>query len=271
MAPSSPLDSDWGGTVRSTLDPVDTSRLKRVGVATYFGVYLLIAVGGWRTLVGATQLLPGVVRPPALSPLHVLLGLPRSLAWGLVSLSIALLTVGAVAGHRVVRARSDDPASLDDLGTSSWLGWTRPTVGRFAFPDRPWFGDEPTATADDAGDGLAVVDASLEVPNEPLSLPRATTPDASPRELSSLGVASGPGANVVDAAVLVVDEAVVTTDAEILGESDRDALGAGRTDGGSDAPDPDAPWPDEDGEDEGESDGDATAPWPEDWIPGDEL
>jgi hypothetical protein len=67
-------DSDRFAAVRSM---VDGDRLKRVGVVTYFSVYLAIALGGWQRLVALTQQLPALVRPPARSQLHVLLGLPR--------------------------------------------------------------------------------------------------------------------------------------------------------------------------------------------------
>lgn len=279
VAPSSPFDSDWIQQVQTLAEPMDASRLKRVGVVTYFGVYALIAVGGWRVLVGLWQLLPPVIRPPALPPLHVLFGLPRSVAWALVSLSIALVAVGAVAGYRVSRARAGESASLNELGGSSRLDRLRPSVGRspLSLPDVPWVSDEPSATE---ADTLPVVDGSLVAPADPLSLPRrevSSAPESDQRPaVSPLGsVVEGPGVDVVDAAVLVIDEAVETEVAELIDGPIDETMG-GRTDGGKDFPDPEAPWPAEADEgpegDSPEADApDADAPWPDDWIPGDEL
>lgn len=279
MAPSSPFDSDWAQRIRTLVEPMDAGRLKRVGVVTYFGVYALVAVGGWRVLVDLWQLLPPAVRPPALPPLHVLFGLPRSVAWALVSLSVALVTVGAVAGYRVSRARAGGSASLDELGGSSRLDRLRPSAGRFppSLPDVPWGSDGPSATEVDT---LSVVDGSLVAPADPLSLPRrevASAPESDQRPAASplVGVVEGPGVDVVDAAVLVIDEAVETEVTEIIDDPSDETMGS-RTDGGKDFPDPEAPWPAEADEgpdgDSPEADApDADAPWPDDWIPGDEL
>lgn len=102
-----PDDGSRLGALRSAVAPVDGTLLKRVGVATYFGVYALIAIGGWRWLVEASQQVPPVVRPPAFAPLHVLVGLPRSFAWGLTSLSITALVVTGVAAIQIRRERRD--------------------------------------------------------------------------------------------------------------------------------------------------------------------
>ena len=92
---------------RTAIAPLDGTRLKRVAVVTYFGVYALIAVGGWRWLVDASQQVPPLVRPPAFAPLHVILGIPRSFAWGVVSLSITGLAVAAVATIQLRRGAGD--------------------------------------------------------------------------------------------------------------------------------------------------------------------
>lgn len=119
MTSASALDSDHLRRLRAALEPLDTGRLKRLGVVAYFGVYAVIAVahvaGGWRSLVAQTQRLPPLVRPPHAPPLHEFLGLPMSVAWSLVSLTAALAVVGVVAGRQLSRADGDEPASLSEM------------------------------------------------------------------------------------------------------------------------------------------------------------
>lgn len=281
MNPRAAFDSDALDRLRSSLEPVDASRVKRIGVVTYFGVYALIAIGGWRALVGFTQVFPELLRPPALPPLHVLLGLPRSVAWGLVSLSIALSAVGIVTAAQVARAHDDTPHSLDDLGSD----WTFDTsrfdtskvetaLAEASQAARERYDSVTSALHDgrgspdaerSAGPDLAVVDGSLDQPADPLSL----SPPAEPNR-SSVGLV-GPEP-VPDASVLTIDSAVQTTDAEIL-DTEGTEIGT-RSDGGDDAatsgPDPHAPWP-EDVDPADAEEYDEDAPWPDDWIPGDEL
>lgn len=261
------LDADWLRRLRSTVEPIDGTRLKRVGVATYFGVYVLIAVGGWRALVALSQLLPPLVRPPAFPPLHVLFGLPRSLAWGFVSLSVALVAVGILAVIHVARARADRPRSLDDLGDTSLLDRLRSGIDGVeaavrALPVRHGADDEGVTAPD-----VTVVDGSLDPPSDALSLPR---PADALRQ--SLGVVASD--HLPDVSVRTIDVAVETTDAEILDDEDEAASGP-RSDGGIAAsesdPDPDAPWPEEPDSAAEEDTFDEDAPWPGDWIAGDEL
>lgn len=93
-------------SVVTELQTLNTRRLKYVGIATYFGVYALIALGARHGVNWAFRSLPGVVRPAPLAPLDVSLGLPTSVAWGITSLSVALLTVSLVALHSLFVARS---------------------------------------------------------------------------------------------------------------------------------------------------------------------
>lgn len=302
MAPSSPRAVDWVQEARSLAAPLDTSRLKRVGVATYFGVYAVIAVGGWRALVDASQSLPRFARPPAFSPLHVLLGLPRSFAWGVVSLAIAFLAVGVVAARELSAASADGPDSLDELGGSSWPDWSPPSAVNLSdrLPDRleaslptRLRGGTDTAATDSSTRTVEPISAfsfPLDSPSDPLSLrgtsaatdettgPESRVSSTEPSDSASMGVTEGPGVASVDATVLVTEAVEVPRDAEILDASSDDTAGEApreETDGGSDeSPDPEAPWPPSD-EDEDEDGGDesldAEAPWPDDWIPGDEL
>lgn len=114
---------------RSVAARLDTTFLKRVGVVTYFGVYAAIALGGRDVLNEATGALPAVVRPPLLAPLHVALGLPRSVAWALVSFTTMLVVLGvlvAVSLYRDDHATEDRPARL---GGTSLTGTLAPTTG----------------------------------------------------------------------------------------------------------------------------------------------
>lgn len=269
VARSSPFTFGWVRRLRSTVGLVDTTRLKRVGIATYFGVYALIAVGGWRTLVGLGQRLPASVRPPVLPALHVLLGLPRSLAWGFVSLAVALLTVAVVATGHLVRARRARPQSLDDIGGRSWRD--RLSRGLLGVDRLRRNGDADGFDEPDDSLDVAVVDGALAPPPTPLSLPRST------EDYPSLSVT----ASLPYTAMLTLDDAVERTDAEILDDGDGAESAASstaeepsddtRSDGGEtnddSAPDPNAPWPPE--PEDGEFD--ENAPWPDEWIPGDDL
>jgi len=298
-------DCDRFAAVRSM---VDGDRLKRVGVVTYFSVYLGIALGGWRRLVGLTQQLPVLVRPPALSQLHVLLGLPRSVAWGLVSLSVTFLTMGLVVSVQYYRFRSDAPPSLADISDRSWRDRV-PTVRdirgglserarlRDRLPVAPSLGNQlpdapglpPVRPAGGGDTDIRVCDASLAVPVAPLSLPQSGPSGRRPPMTvpESHAVAEGfPG--LVDGPV-----------------SGADADGSERADGGPGVPIPDVLDPEETlgratpgegigrcdapaetGATEEDGDGmigvadggegaaeepDAEAAWPDDWRPGDEL
>lgn len=90
--------NDWQ-SIAAQVQALNTRRLKYVGIATYFSVYALIALGIRRGVNALLQSLPQVVRPAPLVPVDAFLGLPTSVAWGLTSLSAALLTVGIVACH----------------------------------------------------------------------------------------------------------------------------------------------------------------------------
>lgn len=303
------LFGDDSGRFAAIRSMVDGDRLKRVGVVTYFSVYLVIALGGWRRLVGFTQQLPVLVRPPALSQLHVLLGLPRSVAWGLVSLSITFLTMGFVVSVQCYRSRSDAPPSLDDISDRSWrdrvptasgvrgslTGWLRvrgrlpvmPSI-RNRLPDAP--GLPPLRPAGGGAPDIRVCDASLAVPVAPLSLPQ-----------------SGPSAHrppiTVPEGHAVAEGFPGLADGPVSGA---DADGSERADGGPGVPIPDVLDPEEtlgretpgeggsrgvppvgtgaaeeggdatpegaDGAEEDAAEGpDAEAAWPDDWRRGDEL
>jgi hypothetical protein len=298
-------NSDRFAAVRSI---VDADRLKRVGVVTYFSVYLAIALGGWRWLVALTQQLPALVRPPALSQLHVLLGLPRSVAWGLVSLSVTFLTVGLVVSAQCYRFRNEAPPSLADISGRSWRD-RMPTAGgvRGGLPERPRVrgrlpaapglgnrlpdapGLPPVRPAGGGDTDIRVCDASLAVPVAPLSLPQ-----------------SGPGARRPP--ITVPESHAVAEGVPVLAAgpvSGAEADGSERADGGPGVPIPDVLDPDEtlgratpgegigrrdapaetggpeargeatvDAADGGENvaeEPDAEAAWPDDWRPGDEL
>lgn len=85
----------WRGFV-DWLDALDTTRLKRVGVITYFGVYALLFFGIHRVLNRLLLELPSVVRPPLLDPVWVVMDLPQSLAMGTFSLGVTAAIVGAM-------------------------------------------------------------------------------------------------------------------------------------------------------------------------------
>lgn len=104
---------------RSVAARLDTTFLKRVGVVTYFGVYAAIALGGRAVLNAATGTLPPFVRPPALAPLHVTLGLPRSFAWGLVSFTTTLLVLGVLVAVSLYRDDHGTDARPARLGGTS--------------------------------------------------------------------------------------------------------------------------------------------------------
>lgn len=89
-------------------------RLKHVGIVTYFGVYALIALGLRRWLNTLFRSLPPLVRPAPLAPIETVLGLPTSVAWGLTSLSIALLVVGLVASYALAQSLSATGEDLTD-------------------------------------------------------------------------------------------------------------------------------------------------------------
>lgn len=268
----SPLLGDESGRFAVLRSTVDGDRLKRVGVVTYFSVYFAIALGGWRTLVEFTQELPLVVRPPALARLHVLLGLPRSVAWGLVSLSATVLAMAFVVSVQCYRVRRDGPPSLADIGDRSWR--SRVPTGREVrdrLPDVPG----PSPRSDDAGSDVRVHDASLAVPATPLTLPEA-----------------GPGAR---RSVVAVPEshAVAEGVPELAASpvSGADADGSERADGGQVIPIPDVLDPEEtlgratpaegggpvagaagrDTSDAIEEGPDAEASWPQDWRSGEDL
>ena len=93
--------TDWRAVVADAR-ALDTRRLKYVGIATYFGVYALIALGIRRGVNTALQSLPPAFRPAPLAPLDALFGLPTSVAWSLTSLSVAFLAVGVVACYSLM-------------------------------------------------------------------------------------------------------------------------------------------------------------------------
>ncbi|WP_254831701.1 hypothetical protein [Haloglomus salinum] len=242
------LFGDDSGRLEAFRSIVDADRLKRVGVVTYFSVYLAIALGGWQRLVALTQQLPALVRPPALSQLHVLLGLPRSVAWGLVSLSVTFLTVGLVVSVQCYRSRSDAPPSLADISGRSWRDRV-PTVrdirgglsGRARVRDRlpaapalenqlPDAPGLPPVRPPGGGDpDIRVCDASLAVPVASLSLPQ-----------------SGPGTRRPP--IMVPESHAVAEGVPGLAAgpvSGADADGSERADGGPGVPVPDVLDPEE--------------------------
>lgn len=244
---------DWGrfGGLRSTVEAVDGDCLKRVGVATYFGVYALIALGGWQALVGATQRLPRSVRPPAPGPLHVLFGLPRSVAWSIVSLSVTVVTLGALATVHVARARDEDPPSLGDIGSRTWRDRC-PSLADIPRRHPELTGLVRAGSTRPSGSTIEVLDESLVAPAAPLSLPHATSRHPS----------------------IVAENHVV---AEGYGTHVAASDDSGVTDGGVSMPGADSPRPahDEDRNGSGGSDRcgdpDPAATWPDDWRGGDAL
>jgi len=287
---------------------VDGDRLKRVGVVTYFSVYLGIALGGWRRLVGLTQQLPVLVRPPALSQLHVLLGLPRSVAWGLVSLSVTFLAMGLVVSVQCYRVRGDAPPSLADIGGRSWRDRV-PTVGdvRGGLPGRPRVRDRlpvapglgnrlpdapgfpPLRPAGGGDSDIRVCDASLAVPVAPLSLPQSgpsarrppvTVPESHAVAEGFPGLAAGPvagadadGSERADGGPGVPIPDVLDPE-ETLGRATPDE-GIGRSDPpagtGATGEDGAVTMDAADGGEDAADAPDAEAAWPDDWRPGDEL
>ncbi|WP_129112736.1 hypothetical protein [Halegenticoccus tardaugens] len=87
--------------LRSRLRAVDAARLKWVGILTYFLVYACIALGARRELNAAFASFPDRVRPAPIAPLDVALGLPTSVAWGCVSLGVAVSVVALLAAWAV--------------------------------------------------------------------------------------------------------------------------------------------------------------------------
>ncbi|WP_255196927.1 hypothetical protein [Halorarius litoreus] len=262
--------------VQAATEPLDTSVLKRTGIFTYFGVYALIALDDQFQYVRAGWLaIPPAVRPPPMPPLHEVLGLYKSFGWALTSVAVTLTVVGAMAVVQLRRARRRSPESLQDLGGTHWLDRGRALVTAVTARtrERTVHADEPARDSERAADGdewprPTIVDGSLDVPGEPLSLPRGAEPDRP--HLRVIDPTSVP-----DAKRFSLDPVGETTDAEIIGddaENDEDGGPAGtRPDGGSEThPDPEAPWPPEPNatpEDEFDED----APWPDEWIAGDEL
>lgn len=91
---------------------LDTGRLKRVGVVSYFGFYALIALGVRRGINELFRWLPDGLRPALLAPIDAVLGLPTSIAWSLASFVVSLTVVAIVAGVSVYRLQpEDDPDS----------------------------------------------------------------------------------------------------------------------------------------------------------------
>lgn len=87
---------------------LNTRRLKRVGILTYFGFYALVALGLRRLVNRLLRAFPESLRPAPLAPLDATFGLPTSIAWSLTSLAVALLTVTAVAGYSLSRTPPND-------------------------------------------------------------------------------------------------------------------------------------------------------------------
>lgn len=256
--------------LRSSVEPLDTGELKRVGVIAYFGVYALIALDDQFRLARALWLaLPPSVRPPPIPALHELLGIYKSFAWAFTSVTVALVVVGWLAVAQFRRTRRDSPESVQDIGGGAGTcARLVATVTRVrAGLDRPgrWMRDTVAfgETDESTGSGVSVVDPSLDVPDDPLELPRSGTTERTER-----------GVVAAHDRVPAADVSIETRDAERLDDgdaaddADEGGEAPGLTDGGSTAPAPDAPWPDEDettdahdGEDD---EPDAAAPWPDD-------
>lgn len=123
---------------------LNTGRLKRVGIVTYFGFYALIALGMRRGVNELLQWLPDDIRPALLAPLDSVFGLPTSIAWSITSLTVSLSVIAVVAGISLYRANPEDDS--DDAERTD--PFVNPTV---VDPDRPpeTADDSPADTGDD--------------------------------------------------------------------------------------------------------------------------
>lgn len=280
--------------LQSTVETLDTTFLKRVGVLTYFGVYAVIAFGGRRAVNGVVGALPPIVRPPALVPLHEVLGLPRSVAWALVSFATALTVICVLIAVSLRREAGDRPPRLggDSIrrtfspGARVRWGGRRirralTTASEPTDDDRPSpsfdagssFSFDPTdeappPAAPDGDDG-----AELDVDEEPPTVPRDgsdgggdTHADGKPEVGVSAAATVGTGVDqrTVDVGdTSIATEAGTVDDAEILTD-DESADGPSTSDAGGDA-DREAAGESADGVDrdvDGES-LDEVAPWPD--------
>lgn len=97
---------------------LNTTRLKRIAVGTYFGIYALLVFGIHRTVNGILEAVPAAVRPAPLEPVWVVMDLPRSVAMGMFSLGVTALVVGVLVVRSVLWTRGGhDPATQG--GTTS--------------------------------------------------------------------------------------------------------------------------------------------------------
>lgn len=106
----------WRGFV-GWIEALDTTRLKRVGVVTYFGVYALVFFGIHRVVNRLILELPSVVRPPLLDPVWVVIDLPRSLAMGTFSLGVTALVLGAMVAKSAWTTLSGGNAATSYVNT----------------------------------------------------------------------------------------------------------------------------------------------------------
>lgn len=110
---------------------LDTTRYKRVGVITYFGVYALLLFEVHVAVNAVLATLPAAVRPPPVEPVWVLIDLPQSLAMGLFSLAVTALVVGTLVVKSVLTTVGEPGSgTAADHSAQAWregaTGSTRP-------------------------------------------------------------------------------------------------------------------------------------------------
>lgn len=286
---------------RSVVARLDTTFLKRAAVVTYFGVYGAIAFGR-RPLNRAVNDLPALLRPPSFDPIHVALGLPRSVAWALVSVMVMLVVVLAlilVSLHRDRRDPEDDVERLGEPPQRTGVGrWTpaplvalsRAVTGRSSDRAR----DTPPST--DGGEAVAqetsTDDASTTVlvdttEDSNADVSEDTSEHDDPADQSDgsdaavaaptdpippvrTGLSQGQTYPFDGVEILTADGAEGNVQVD---ESPDEAVDVDPTANASgDSPDSVTPWPSETTEvsDDQESPS-ADAEWPGDWMSGDDV
>lgn len=95
---SGSVTGQWSGFV-GWIRTLDTTRLKRISVVTYFGFYALLLFDVHRAVNEVIRALPEVIQPPLLDPVWVVMDLPRSVAMGVSSLVVATLVVGILVAR----------------------------------------------------------------------------------------------------------------------------------------------------------------------------
>lgn len=97
---------------------LNTTRLKRIAVGTYFGIYALLVFGIHRTVNGVLEAVPAAVRPAPIEPVWVVMDLPRSVAMGMFSLGVTALVVGVLVLRSVLTTPGGHEPPTQD-GTAS--------------------------------------------------------------------------------------------------------------------------------------------------------